>query len=197
MLKYRYFAIYKPFRMLSQFTKDGKRPVLGELADFPQDVYPVGRLDGDSEGLLILTNNKALNNALLKPVHAHTRVYYAQVDRIITDEGLAKLEAGVHISVEGKPYDTRPAKAQRIEPPHLPERHPPVRFRKDIPTSWLRLELTEGKNRQVRRMTAGVGFPCLRLVRYSIENLTIDGMAAGEVREYREEELMRMLKLQV
>jgi 23S rRNA pseudouridine2457 synthase len=181
--------------MLSQFTKDGKRPLLGELAHFDTDIYPVGRLDGDSEGLLILTNNKALNNALLKPVNAHKRVYYAQVDRMVTPEALAQLEAGMHISVEGKAYHTLPAKAQCIEPPDLPERHPPVRYRKDIPTSWLRLELTEGKNRQVRRMTAGVGFPTLRLVRYAIEGLNIDGMYAGEVSEIDEGSLLEKLQI--
>lgn len=181
--------------MLSRFTKDGNRPLLGELGHFDPGVYPVGRLDGDSEGLLILTNNKALTDALLKPVHAHRRVYYAQVDRTITPEAAEQLEAGVDISIEGKAYRTRPARAKLIHPPELPERYPPVRFRKDIPTSWLELELTEGKNRQVRRMTAAVGFPTLRLVRYAIEDLSIEGMQSGEVREYEEAELMKLLRI--
>ncbi len=192
---FRYYAVYKPFRMLSQFTKDGKRPLLGELAHFPPDVYPVGRLDGDSEGLLILTNNKALNHALLKPVHGHKRVYFAQVDRIVSDPALQQLREGVCIRINAEDYHTRPADAERISEPELPPRFPPVRFRKDIPTSWIKIGLTEGKNRQVRKMTAAVGFPTLRLVRYAIEDLTIDGMDAGEVRELQEDELFRLLRL--
>ncbi|MCA1752239.1 MAG: pseudouridine synthase, partial [Flavobacteriales bacterium] len=181
------------FRMLSRFTKDGKKPLLGELGHFEPDVYPVGRLDADSEGLLILTNNKALTNALLKPVNAHKRVYYAQVDRIITPEAAKALEKGVDISLKGVIYRTRPAKAELIDPPVLPERHPPVRYRADIPTSWVKLELIEGKNRQVRRMTAAVGFPTLRLVRYAIEDLTIDEMISGDVVELSETEIRKKL----
>lgn len=187
---FRYYAVYKPFRMLSRFTEDGKKkPLLGDLGNFGPRVYPVGRLDADSEGLLILTDNKALTDALLKPKNAHRRVYYAQVDRIITPEAAAELERGTEISIKGLKYRTRPAKAALIAPPDLPERYPPVRYRKDIPTSWLKLELIEGKNRQVRRMTAAVGFPTLRLVRYAIEDLTVEGMQPGDVRELSEAEV--------
>lgn len=183
--------------MLSQFSKDGKRPRLGELQHFDEGIYPVGRLDATSEGLLILTDNKALNNALLKPVNAHRRIYYAQVDRIVTDEAIAQLERGVEISLQGELYHTRPARASKIPPPALPVRYPPVRVREDIPNSWLQLELIEGKNRQVRRMTAAVGFPTLRLVRYAIEELTIDGMAPGDVVAIDEETLFDKLKIEL
>lgn len=180
--------------MLSRFTEDGKKkPLLGDLGHFEPDVYPVGRLDADSEGLLVLTNNKALTNALLKPKNAHKRVYYAQVDRIITPEAAAALEKGVDLSIKGVIYHTRPAKAELIAPPILPERHPPVRYRADIPKSWVKLELIEGKNRQVRRMTAAVGFPTLRLVRYAIEDLTIEGMKSGDVVKLSEADICEKL----
>lgn len=171
---YQYFAIYKPFGMLSQFTKEGDNRTLGELYDFPKDVYPVGRLDTDSEGLLILTNDPSLNKKLLDPTNAHPRTYLAQVEGEITDEALEELRKGVTIRIKKNEHQTRPAKARRIpEPSFLPERTPPIRFRKNVPTSWVELILTEGKNRQARRMTAKVGFPTLRLVRYAVGELNI------------------------
>ena len=194
--EFRYFVIYKPYRMLSQFKKDGKLPLLGELFNFPKDVYPVGRLDSDSEGLLILTNDKRLNYLLLDPSHKHERTYLVQVEGIVSNEALHILEKGVGISVEGKPHHTKPAKAEKCtEPGWLPARFPPVRFRKEKPTSFLKLTLYEGKNRQVRRMTAAVGFPTLRLVRISIENLRIGNMQPGEVIEFRRNELYKLLKI--
>ena len=154
------------------------------LADFfpdlPKAVYPVGRLDFDSEGLLLLTDDKALTNYLLNPMFAHPRTYWVQVDGAITPEACRELEAGVVIAVDGKPYRTRPAKAALLyPPPNVLERNPPVRFRKSIPTSWLALTLTEGKNRQVRKMTAAVGFPTLRLLRHSVGGVTIAGIPPG------------------
>ncbi len=167
--------------MLSQFGREGNHTSLADLGNFSPHVYPVGRLDSDSEGLLILTDDKAVNDALLNPRHAHTRTYFAQVDGAITDAALRALSSGIIINLKGERYTSRPAVAQRIEEPSLPERVPPIRYRANIPTSWISLTLKEGKNRQVRRMTAAVGFPTLRLVRWQIEEVTIDGMTPGDV----------------
>ena len=196
-----YFLIYKPYGMLSQFSKEGDRsgPRSATLADldvdFPGDVYPVGRLDADSEGLLLLTNDKQLNHRLLNPKFRHNRTYYVQVDGTLTDEACRKLSEGVTISVDGKLYHTLPADARPLPEPDLPARNPPIRYRSSIPTSWLTISLHEGKNRQVRKMTAAVDFPTLRLVRWSIENLTADGMAPGDMRELSGAEVMQGLQL--
>lgn len=190
-----YFLIYKPYLMLSQFSRDGEKPTLADLPfTFLNDVYPIGRLDADSEGLLLLTSDKQLNHRLLNPRFRHWRTYFVQVEGAITDEALAQLAKGVTITVDGKLYDTLPAQARRIDEPSLPERNPPIRFRASIPTSWVALTLHEGKNRQVRKMTAAVGFPTLRLVRWAIEGLTADGMRPGEVREMSRQDIMRGLK---
>jgi 23S rRNA pseudouridine2457 synthase len=171
---FRYFLIYKPFGMLSQFSREGDHPTLADLIfDFPKDVYPVGRLDADSEGLLLLTNDNFLKTKLLEPKNRHSRTYFVQVDGEITEEACIKLSRGVEININGKSYQTMPAHAETIPEPTFPERNPPVRFRKNIPTSWVSLTLHEGKNRQVRRMTAAVGFPTLRLVRWAIGNMTL------------------------
>ena len=178
-----YFIIYKPFGVLSQFTQAqaGQR-VLGELYDFPKTVYPVGRLDQDSEGLLILTDDKTLTERLLNPKYAHEREYFAQVEGEIGEEAVAKLCTGVTININGKAHFTLPAKAKIIaETPDFPDRNPPIRSRTNVPTSWLSLALTEGKNRQVRRMTAAVGCPTLRLVRVRIGGLYLENMQIGEV----------------
>jgi 23S rRNA pseudouridine2457 synthase len=178
-----YFIIYKPFGMLSQFTQEqeGQR-VLSELYDFPKTVYPVGRLDQDSEGLLILTDDKTLTERLLNPKYAHEREYFAQVEGTVGEEAVAKLAAGVSININGKTHLTLPAKAKILdENPLLPVRTPPIRERANIPTSWLSLALTEGKNRQVRRMTAAVGLPTLRLVRVRIGNIYLKNMQIGAV----------------
>ncbi|WP_017731884.1 pseudouridine synthase [Nafulsella turpanensis] len=197
MEHHRYFIIYKPFGILSQFSAEGGKEGLGSLFEFPKEVYPVGRLDADSEGLLILTNDKSLNSRLLHPQQKHWRTYFVQVDGAITSEALKKLEQGVTIKINKKEYHTRPSVASLLSSePMLPERNPPIRFRKEIPTSWLSLSLQEGKNRQVRRMTAAVGFPTLRLVRVRIEALSIDGMLSGEVKELNREELFMQLKMQ-
>ncbi len=181
---FRYFLIYKPFGMLSQFSKEGNHDTLADLQfDFSKDIYPVGRLDADSEGLLLLTNDNALNHGLLNPKFKHQRTYYVQVDGQITAEACEMLSRGIKISIDGKPYQTLHAHVEIIDEPMIPERNPPIRFRKNIPTSWISMTLHEGKNRQVRRMTAAVGFPTLRLVRWAIEKATLENMAVGEVRE--------------
>ncbi len=190
----KYFFIYKPFGMISQFSPEGCKPVLKDLYNFPSDVYPVGRLDSDSEGLLIITNDTRLNSRLLSPGNSHRRVYLAQVEGVITNEAIHRLSEGVEISVEKHIYKTLPAEASLLDnEPILPERNPPIRFRKSVPVSWLELSVIEGKNRQVRKMTAAVGFPTLRLVRLSIENLSIQGMSSGSVVEISGDELYKLL----
>lgn len=169
--------------MLCQFSPEGDKQTLADYLDVPKDVYPVGRLDYDSEGLLILTNDKSLNARLLKPSNAHEREYWVQVEGAITEDAVSRLSSGVNISIDGKSHHTLPAKASLITTePALPPRNPPIRFRKNIPTSWISLTLHEGKNRQVRRMTAAVGFPTLRLVRWRMEGLTLEGLEPGKWR---------------
>ena len=149
-MNYKYYIIYKPFGMLSQFSREHEGHIT--LADldytFEKDVYPVGRLDKDSEGLLILTNNKQLTDALLNPKHKHWRSYWVQVDKIPTAEAIQALQDGVDIKVGKQVYRTQQAKALLLDnAPALPDRNPPVRFRKEIPTAWIQIGLIEGKNR--------------------------------------------------
>ena len=191
---HRYFIIYKPFGVVSQFSGEG--PTLASLGAFPKEVYPVGRLDKDSEGLLLITDDKWLNHHLLNPRFGHQRTYFAQVEGIPTPDALKQLQSGVTINVDGKDYRTKPAIAKIIDPaPTLPDRDPPIRYRASIPDTWVSLTLIEGKNRQVRKMTAAVGFPTLRLVRFSMEKITIEGMQSGEVREMEQDSVYRMLGL--
>ena len=174
---YHYYAVFKPFGMLTQFTSEGEHTTLADLKfNFPKDVYPIGRLDADSEGLILLTNDKRVNSKLLEPSNKHSRKYLVQVEGEVTNEALVKLEKGIKVNDKGNIYETLPAKASIIIPPELPERTPPVRFRKNIPTSWIELIILEGKNRQVRKMTAAIGFPTLRLIRVEIEDLKLDKM---------------------
>lgn len=169
---------------------------MASLGTFPKEVYPVGRLDKDSEGLLLITDDKWLNHHLLNPRFGHQRTYFAQVEGIPTLEALKQLQSGVIINVDGREYKTKLALAKILDPvPTLPERIPPIRYRASIPDSWIELTLIEGKNRQVRKMTAAVGFPTLRLVRYSMEKITISGMSAGEIRELDQESVYRSLGL--
>ena len=189
-----YYLIYKPFNVLSQFTSEDGKQTLKDFFDVPNDVYPIGRLDYDSEGLLILSNDKKLNHALLNPEFEHEREYWAQVDGDITMEAINDLRAGVDITIDGKIYRTKKCGAMLLrEDPIVPERNPPIRVRKSIPTSWVKLILTEGKNRQVRKMTAAVGYPTLRLIRNRIEKLTIEGLEPGEMRMFGEKELYHLL----
>jgi 23S rRNA pseudouridine2457 synthase len=178
-----YCIVYKPFNVLSQFTSGEGKQTLKDFFDVPNDVYAIGRLDYDSEGLLILTNDKKLNHQLLNPSFAHDREYWVQVDGEINNEAVNDLQNGVDITVEGKLYRTKKCKATLFKtPPVVPDRNPPIRYRKNLPTSWLKLILTEGKNRQVRKMTAAVGFPTLRLIRYRIEKCSIESLQPGEMR---------------
>ena len=169
-------AFNKPFGVLSQFSPDGSanRP-LAEFG-FPPRVYALGRLDADSEGLLLLSDEPALNEKLLHPRYEHQRVYWAQVERIPTAQALVKLANGLRI--QGR--STLPCRAWLIEPPpEVPPRQPSIRFRKTVPACWIGLELVEGKNRQVRRMTAAIGHPTLRLMRVQIGKLVLGDLAVG------------------
>jgi 23S rRNA pseudouridine2457 synthase len=169
-------AFNKPFGVLSQFTPDGSiNRTLAEF-DFPKRIYPIGRLDADSEGLLLLSDERELNQRLLHPKHAHEREYFAQVERRPAPEALRELETGPR--VQGR--ETLPCRAWLLEPqPDWPPRDPPIRFRKNVPTCWIALQLIEGKNRQVRRMTAAIGHPTLRLVRVRIGRFELGALPTG------------------
>lgn len=176
------FALYKPYGYLSQFTDPtgGRKRTLADLVALPKDVYPIGRLDEDSEGLLLLTNDNQLKQRLLG--QGVEKEYWVQVEGIPAEAALAHLRAGVHIRVRKRDYRTRPAEVHRLDPPpDLPPRHPPIRYRKSVPDRWLSLTLREGKNRQVRRMTAAVGHPTLRLIRWRIGPWSLAGMKPGEI----------------
>lgn len=174
----------KPYGVVSQFTPLAGHPTLAGFG-LPKGLYPAGRLDHDSEGLLLLTSDGALQHLLTDPRHRHPRTYWAQVERVPDAAALAALRKGLKL----KDGPTRPCEAALLEAePDLPPRTPPVRFRKNVPTAWLELTLTEGRNRQVRRMTAAVGHPTLRLVRARIGALTLDGLAPGAWRPLSAEE---------
>ena len=191
---HHYFVVYKPFNVLSQFTSQEGKPTLKDHFKVPPDVYPVGRLDYDSEGLLILTNDASLNQRLLNPRFAHEREYWVQVDGAVDRQAIQKLESGVTINVDGKSYKTLPCRAEVFETePTVPDRHPPIRYRASIPTSWIKLILKEGKNRQVRKMTAQTGFPTLRLIRNRIGRLNIEGWQPGNIRPMGKEEMYGLL----
>lgn len=167
----------KPFGVLSQFTdlrSPSPRPTLSAYVDVP-DVYPAGRLDRDSEGLLVLTDDGKLQAKIADPKHKLTKTYLVQVEGAPSDADLAPLRSGVTL----KDGPTRPAKARLIDPPTLWDRDPPVRVRKSIPDTWLEITISEGRNRQVRRMTAHIGFPTLRLVRWRVGSWTLDGLDTG------------------
>jgi len=177
----RYLLFYKPYGVLCQFQdrSESPRPTLGDYIDVPR-VYPAGRLDRDSEGLLLLTDNGTLQHRLLEPRYRKPKTYWVQVEGIPDDDALEALRQGVTI----RDYRTRPAQVRRFDrDPELPPRDPPIRFRKNVPTTWIELVITEGRNRQVRRMTAAVGLPTLRLVRVGVADLTIAGLAPGRWRD--------------
>ena len=189
-----YYLIYKPYQVLSQFTSSDGKLCLKDILNVPKDVYPVGRLDYDSEGLLLLTNDTSINHQLLHPKFAHARTYWVQVDGAITSDAIESLSKGVTISVDGKTYETKKA-TLKILPDAIvvPERNPPIRVRKSIPTSWVSIQLTEGKNRQVRKMFASVGFPVVRLIRSQIGQFSIAQMQPTDCLSLSFEEVQNAL----
>lgn len=183
-------AFHKPYGVLSQFTPDGSpnRPLDG--FGLPPRVYALGRLDADSEGLLLLSDEPGLNSRLLDPENGHPRTYWAQVERIPTPDALAQLASGV--TIQG--YRTRPCRVRLLDPqPSVPPRDPPIRFRKNVADCWLELELVEGKNRQVRRMTAAIGHPTLRLLRVRIGTFELGHLPAGQWRSISADERSQIL----
>lgn len=173
-------AFHKPYGVLSQFSPDGSRNRTLAEFNFPINVYPIGRLDADSEGLLLLSDEAEWNEKLLHPRNAHQRIYWAQVERIPMLENLQKLQKG--ILLQGR--KTLPCRAWILEPqPNVPPRIPPIRFRKSVPDCWIGLELIEGKNRQVRHMTAAIGHPTLRLIRVQIGNFGLNDLPPEKWKE--------------
>lgn len=175
---YRYIVFHKPYGVLSQFTPEDGARSLAEF-DLPKDVYAAGRLDKDSEGLLLLTNDGPLIEKLLDPKNEKEKTYWVQIERIPEKESLEKLSKGVKI----QDYTTRPCQVKIIPDPNFPPRDPPIRVRKTVPDCWLEIIIHEGKNRQVRRMTAAIHHPTLRLVRVRLGKLKLGDLAPGQWRE--------------
>jgi 23S rRNA pseudouridine2457 synthase len=191
MPAYTYIILNKPYGVLTKFTGGPGEITLRSCGPFPPRVYPVGRLDADSEGLLLLTDDPRVAHRLTEPAFAHPRTYLAQVERIPTDEALSELRRGVVV----KGRRSRGAAVRLLEAePDLPPRPVPIRFRKSVPTAWLEITLTEGRNRQVRRMTAAVGHPTLRLVRTAVGVLRLKTLRPGESRRLAPAEVNVLLR---
>lgn len=183
----QYIIFNKPYGVLSQFTREHGHESLADYGPFPPSVYPVGRLDADSEGLIFLTDDKVLTHRLASPQFDHPKTYAVQVERIPEEKSLQKLAMGVVI--DGK--KTKPADVRLLqESPNLPERKVPIRFRKTVPTAWITITLREGRNRQVRKMTAAIGHPTLRLVRVSIGPINLGNLTPGSHRNLTADELV-------
>ena len=187
-----YILFYKPYGVLSQFTQDAGYLSLADFGPFPKNTYAAGRLDADSEGLLLLTDDNLINHRITDPLFEHERTYLVQLEGFPDESDLERLRKGVMI--EGK--RTKPAKVKNLtHEPDLPPRATPIRFRKNIPTSWIELTLREGRNRQVRKMTAAIGHPTLRLVRSSLTFLTLQGLLPGEHRMLSSTEIKNLYKV--
>ena len=186
-----YILFFKPYGVLTQFTHEAGHQSLADFGPFPHNVYPAGRLDTDSEGLVLLTNDNRLKHILTEPRFNHPRTYVVQVERVPDEHALQQLRDGVMIERQR----TRPAEVRLLNfEPELPPRAVPIRFRKNVPTTWLEITLIEGRNRQVRKMTAKVGFPTLRLVRTKIGSLTHEGLLPGQWRELKPEEVTSLIR---
>ncbi len=186
MNKLIYIIFNKPYGILSQFTSENPDDSLANFK-LPKDVYACGRLDKDSEGLLLLTNDGELIEELLNPKNDKIKTYWVQVENIPTANAISKLEAGVIIG----DYKTKKCKAHIIHPsPEIPERTPPIRARKSIPTCWIEVQISEGKNRQVRKMTAAIGYPTLRLIRKKIGKIELGDLASGEFKYISKKEIL-------
>lgn len=191
---YAYYKVNKPFGYLSQFTPDKPgQHTLADLFEGPNDVYPIGRLDKDSEGLLLLSNDKNLVRKILAP-SSKFKHYYVQLDGDISEAAMTDLRNGVQISINKKKIKTLPAEIDKLKvPPLLPDRNPPVRFRKNIPTSWIIVKIGEGKNRQIRKMCASVGFPVLRIFRFQIGLINIGHLKPGKCSILTETEIKSLV----
>jgi len=181
-----YYIFNKPYRVLSQFSPSEGKQTLSDFLSLPKDVYPVGRLDYDSEGLLLLTNDGVFHNRLIDPKYKHSRTYLVQVEGIPNQDSIRRLSSG--IIIQGKRAKKANARILFTEP-KIWERILPIRYRKNVPTAWLELELFEGRNRQVRRMTAAIGFPTLRLIRIKLGPLSIENLNVGEFRKLNQSEI--------
>jgi 23S rRNA pseudouridine2457 synthase len=191
---FRYFIVYKPYQTLSRFTTADGKATLADFFSVPKNIYPVGRLDEDSEGLLILTNDSNLNHRLLDPSFEHEREYWVQVEGIMTKEAVMQMQQGLQLNIKGHIEQTKPCVVHIFKiAPEVEERVPPVRYRASIPTSWIKIILKEGKNRQVRKMTAKVGFPTLRLIRYRIEQIELNDMKPAAIIEVSKKTIYKKL----
>lgn len=188
---FKYYMLHKPKGYLSQFSKEHGKLALSDLIDVKGDVYPVGRLDEDSEGLLLLSNDKRVNSMLLDPINKHWRTYYVQVDGQISNKALKELEKGVSIAVKGEIHNTLPAKVKKTKKPGNISN---VDVARKV-TSWVKICLQEGKYRQVRKMTAKVGFPTLRLVRTHVEDLELGSLPSGELMQIDPKLFAKRVKL--
>ncbi len=187
----RLLRFWKPYGVLSKFTDEEGRPTLKDYIHIP-NVYAAGRLDMDSEGLLLLTDDSRVAKRLTDPEFAHPRTYHVLVERMPDDDALQKLREGLNI----QGYRTRPARVKRLlTPPDFPPRDLPPKYEKAVPTTWIELTLTEGKNRQVRRMTAAVGHPTIRLVRVAVGDILLDGLAPGEFEELGNQDIESIRRL--
>jgi len=194
MAKYIYYIFNKPYNVLSQFTKEVPEHItLKDYLDLPSDVYPIGRLDKDSEGLLLLTNDNKFKNRLLDPKSKSKKTYWVQVDGEITTNAISQLSKGVTIKIKKGYYQTLPGQVKKIVPNNIEERKPPIRKRAFIPTSWIEITIEEGKNRQIRKMCAQVGFPCLRLIRTKIKSLNFEDVKNGDFRMLTKKEISTLL----
>lgn len=195
-MSFSYYLFNKPCGVICQFSPQDDKPTLAHyLTTVEKDVYPVGRLDTDSEGLLLLSNDKKIVQKVLDPKFEHEKTYHVQIEGLPKEEKLQQLRKGVPINVDGKIYTTKPCQAKLIDQPaYLWERNPPVRFRKNIPTYWLEIKISEGKNRQVRKMTAAIQCPTLRLIRFQIGKLNIDKLSPSDYIKISESDIYNNIK---